>query len=124
MVRIDKYLWAVRQYKTRTMAGDACRGGKVKLNGMSVKASRELRVGDIIEIATIGLVKKIKVLELLNNRVGAPKVPEYMEDLTPQDVIEQAKLVRQTNYEKRDRGIGRPTKRDRRDIEALKKYLM
>ena len=124
MVRIDKYLWAVRQYKTRTMAGDACRGGKVKLNGMSVKASRELKVGDIIEIATIGLVKKIKVLELLNNRVGAPKVPEYMEDLTPQDVIEQAKLVRQANYEKRDRGIGRPTKRDRRDIEALKKYLM
>ena len=124
MVRIDKYLWAVRQYKTRTMAGDACRGGKVKLNGTSVKASRELKVGDIIEIATIGLVKKIKVLELLNNRVGAPKVPEYMEDLTPQDVIEQAKLVRQANYEKRDRGIGRPTKRDRRDIEALKKYLM
>jgi len=124
MVRIDKYLWAVRQYKTRTMAGDACRGGKVKLNGMSVKASRELKVGDIIEVATPGLVKKIKVIELLNNRVGAPKVPEYMEDLTPQDVIEQAKLVRQTNYEKRDRGIGRPTKRDRRDIEALKKYLM
>ncbi|MCL2413735.1 MAG: RNA-binding S4 domain-containing protein [Bacteroidales bacterium] len=124
MVRIDKYLWAVRQYKTRTMAGDACRGGKIKLNGMSVKASRELKVGDIIEVATPGLVKKIKVLELLNNRVGAPKVSEYMEDLTPQDVIEQAKLVRQTNYEKRDRGIGRPTKRDRRDIEALKKYLM
>jgi len=124
MVRIDKYLWAVRQYKTRTMAGDACRGGKVKLNGTSVKASRELKVGDIIEVATPGLIKKIKVLELLNNRVGAPKVPEYMEDLTPQDVIEQAKLIRQTNYEKRDRGIGRPTKRDRRDIEALKKYLM
>ncbi|MCL2412536.1 MAG: RNA-binding S4 domain-containing protein [Bacteroidales bacterium] len=124
MVRIDKYLWAVRQYKTRTMAGDACRGGKVKLNGQSVKASRELKVGDIIEVATPGIVKKIKVLELLNNRVGAPKVPEYMEDLTPQEAIDQAKLVRQTNYEKRDRGIGRPTKRDRRDIEALKKYLM
>ncbi|MDR1950936.1 MAG: RNA-binding S4 domain-containing protein [Bacteroidales bacterium] len=123
MIRIDKYLWAVRQYKTRTMAGDACRGGKIKLNGLPVKASRELKVGDIIEISTIGLVKKIKVLELLNNRVGAPKVPEYMEDLTPQEDIDQAKLVRQTNYEKRDRGLGRPTKRDRRDIEALKKYL-
>ena len=124
MVRIDKYLWAVRQYKTRTMAGDACRGGKIKLNGLPVKASRELKVGDIIEVSTPGLIRKIKVLELLNNRVGAPKVAEYMEDLTPQESIEQAKLVRQTNYEKRDRGLGRPTKRDRRDIDALKKYLL
>jgi ribosome-associated heat shock protein Hsp15 len=106
------------------MAGSACHGGKIKLNGMSVKPSREIKTGDIIEISTSGLVKKIKVLELLNNRVGAPKVPEYMEDLTPLEDIEQAKLVRQTNYEKRDRGLGRPTKRDRRDIEALKKYLM
>jgi ribosome-associated heat shock protein Hsp15 len=124
MVRIDKYLWSIRQFKTRTMAGSACHGGKIKLNGMPVKPSRELKIGDIIEISTPGLIKKIKVLELLNNRVGAPKVPEYMEDLTPQDIIDQAKLVRQTNYEKRDRGLGRPTKRDRRDIEALKKYLI
>jgi len=123
MIRIDKYLWAVRQFKTRTMAGDACRGGKVKLNGAPIKASREIKVGDTIEIATPGLTKIIKVLELLNNRVGAPKVPEFIQDITPQDAIDQAKLVRQTNFEKRDRGIGRPTKRDRRDIEALKKYL-
>ncbi len=124
MIRIDKFLWAVRQYKTRTMAGDACRGGKVKLNGQPIKASRELKVGDIIEISTSGLVKKIKVTTLLNNRVGAPKVAEYIEDLTPPEAIEQAQLVRQSNYEKRDRGLGRPTKRDRRDIEALKKYLI
>jgi len=124
MIRIDKYLWAVRQFKTRTMAGDACRGGKVKLNGAPIKASREIKVGDTIEIATPGLTKVIKVLELLNNRVGAPKVPEFIQDITPQDAIDQAKLVRQTNFEKRDRGIGRPTKRDRRDIEALKKYLV
>ena len=123
MVRIDKYLWAIRQYKTRTMAGDACRGGKIKINGQPVKASRELKVGDIIEVSTPGLIKKIRVLDLLNNRVGAPKVADYMQDLTPQDAIEQATLVRRTNYEKRDRGAGRPTKRDRRDIEALKKYL-
>jgi len=124
MIRIDKYLWAVRQFKTRTMAGDACRGGKVRLNGAPIKASREIKVGDTIEIATPGLTKVIKVLELLNNRVGAPKVPEFIQDITPQDAIDQAKLVRQTNFEKRDRGIGRPTKRDRRDIEALKKYLV
>jgi ribosome-associated heat shock protein Hsp15 len=124
MVRIDKYLWAIRQYKTRTMAGDACRGGKVKLNGQPVKASRELKIGDIIEVSTPGLIKKIKVTELLSNRVGAPKVAEYMQDLTPQEAIDKAALIRQTNYEKRDRGLGRPTKRDRRDIEALKKYLM
>ena len=105
------------------MAGDACRGGKVRLNGAPIKASREIKVGDTIEIATPGLTKVIKVLELLNNRVGAPKVPEFIQDITPQDAIDQAKLVRQTNFEKRDRGIGRPTKRDRRDIEALKKYL-
>ncbi len=124
MVRIDKYLWAIRQYKTRTMAGDACRGGKIKLNGQPVKASKELKTGDIIEISTPGLVRKIRVTELLNNRVNASKVAEYRDDLTPQEAIDQAQQIRQANYEKRDRGLGRPTKRDRRDIEALKKYLM
>lgn len=124
MIRIDKYLWAVRQYKTRTLAGDACRGGKVKLNGQPIKASRELKVGDIIEISTSGLTRKIRVIALLNNRVGPPKVAEYLEDLTPAEAKEQAALIRQSYYEKRDRGLGRPTKRDRRDIEALKKYLI
>ncbi len=121
--RIDKYLWAIRQYKTRTQAGEACRGGKVKINGQTIKASRDVKVGDIIDISVSGFVKKIKVLDLLPSRVGAQKLSQYMEDLTPQEDIEQAKMIRQSNYERRARGLGRPTKRDRRDIEELKKYL-
>lgn len=122
-IRIDKYLWAIRQYKTRTQAGEACRGGKVKINGQTIKASRDIKVGDVIEVSTPGLIKKIQVTQILSHRVGAPKVPEYMLDLTPQEAVDQAKIIRQSNFERRDRGLGRPTKRDRRDIEELKKYL-
>ncbi|GHS88764.1 heat-shock protein Hsp15 [Bacteroidia bacterium] len=121
--RIDKYLWTIRQYKTRTQASDACRGGKVKLNGIAVKPSRDIKIGDILELSHPGINKRIKILDIAPSRMGAQKVPLFMEDLTPPEELEQWKQIRQTNYEYRDRGVGRPTKKDRRDIEELKKYL-
>jgi ribosome-associated heat shock protein Hsp15 len=121
--RIDKYLWTVRLFKTRTQAGDACRGGRVKISGTSIKPSHEVKADEIIEVSYGNFSKTIKVIDTTNARVSAPKVPLLMEDLTPPEVIEQARLIRRTNYEYRDHGLGRPTKKDRRDIDALKQWL-
>jgi ribosome-associated heat shock protein Hsp15 len=121
--RIDKYLWTVRLFKTRTQAQDACKGGRVKVAGAAIKPSHEVKFGEIIEISFSGITKTIKVIDTNSSRVGAPKVPLLMEDLTPVELVEQAKLQRQVNHEFRDRGLGRPTKKDRRDIEILKRWL-
>jgi ribosome-associated heat shock protein Hsp15 len=121
--RIDKYLWTVRLFKTRTQAQDACKGGRVKIAGVAAKPAHEVKQNEIIDVSMGQFIKTIKVLDTSNTRVGAPKVSILMEDLTPVEAIEQAKIVRQTNHEFRDRGLGRPTKKDRRDIEALKKWL-
>lgn len=120
LVRIDKWLWAVRLYKTRSQAAEACKSGKVRIEGQHVKASREVKVGDVIEVYSGGLVKKVKVLKAVKNRVGAKLVPGLMEDLTPPEVLERIEMTRKVNFEKRDHGIGRPTKKERRIIEKLK----
>jgi len=120
-VRIDKWLWAVRVFKTRTQAADACKGGKVKMDGLNVKASREVKVGDEIDIQQ-GIIKKsLRVKVAAKNRVSAKLVPDLAEDITPAEEYEKLDMLRQLNHEKRDRGAGRPTKRDRRDIDRLKK---
>jgi ribosome-associated heat shock protein Hsp15 len=119
-IRIDKWLWAVRLYKTRTQASDACRGGKVKMDGQNVKPSREIRIGEEIEVQLGIIRKKITVKAILKNRVGAKLVDDYVEDLTPVEEYEKLDMLKQLNYEKRDRGIGRPTKKNRRDINKLK----
>ena len=119
-IRIDKWLWAVRLFKTRTQASDACRGGKVKIDGQNVKPSRDIKVGEEIEVQ-MGIVrKKVGVKAILKNRVGAKLVENYMEDLTPTEEYEKLDMLKQLNYEKRDRGTGRPTKKNRRDISKLK----
>ena len=119
-VRIDKWLWAVRAFKTRAQASEACRGGKIKIAGQNAKPSREVSAGDIINVQS-GIVKKtLKVLKPVRNRVAAKFVAELAEDLTPAAEYEKLDLLRQLNSEKRDRGAGRPTKRDRRDISKLK----
>ena len=119
-IRIDKWLWTVRVFKTRTQAADACKGGKVKIGGQNVKASREIKAGEILEIQ-LGILKKvIKVKQLVKNRVGAKLVPDLIEDLTPVEEYEKMDLLRQLNHEKRDRGAGRPTKKERRDLGKLK----
>jgi len=120
VIRIDKWLWAVRLFKTRTQASDACRGGKVKMDGQNVKPSRDIRVGEEIEVQTGAIRKKVAVKAILKNRVGAKLVDDYMEDLTPPEEYEKLDMLKQLNYEKRDRGTGRPTKKNRREINKLK----
>jgi len=119
-LRIDKWLWAVRIFKTRTLAGDACRAGKVKMDGFAVKPSRILKIGDIISVSIGPLNKKVKVIALAHNRVSAKLVPGLLEDLTPPEEYERIKFMQELNAEKRDRGTGRPTKKERRLIDRLK----
>lgn len=119
-IRIDKYLWAVRLYKTRNIATDACRSGRVKLNGLPVKPSHEISVGEIYELNIEQTHRTVQVKELLANRVGAKLVENYLTDLTPPEEYERIQMARQYGFEHRDRGAGRPTKRDRREIEEFK----
>ncbi len=119
-IRIDKYLWAVRLFKTRSMATDPLRAGRIKLNGMPVKPSHEISVGEIYEVNIEQMHRTVQVKELLANRVGAKLVENYLTDLTPQEEYERIQMARQYSFEKRDRGAGRPTKRDRREIEQFK----
>ncbi len=117
--RLDRWLWAVRQFKTRTLATEACRGGKVRIRDEKVKPSYGVKVGEIVEIQSGPITKRIEVLGLIDKRVGAKLVSEFSADLTPPEEYE---LLRQTAAQKvlrRDRGLGRPTKRDRREIERL-----
>jgi ribosome-associated heat shock protein Hsp15 len=119
-VRIDKWLWASRVFKTRTLAGEACRAGKVKIEGQSVKPSREIKLGDVVEVRLTHMAKTLEVKQLLKNRISAKQVPEVYADLTPAEEYERVQLMREFNYERRDRGIGRPTKKERRLIDRLK----
>ena len=119
-IRIDKYLWAVRLYKTRSIATDACRSGRVKLNGLPVKPSHEISVGEIYELNIEQTHRTVQVKELLANRVGAKLVENYLTDLTPPEEYERIQMARQYGFEHRDRGAGRPTKRDRHEIEEFK----
>lgn len=119
-IRIDKWLWATRIFKTRTQAGDACKGGKVRINDSTVKPSREIKVNEIITIQLGPFKKTVQVMALLKNRVGAKLVPDYLKDLTPQEEYDKLKMRNEMNHESRERGLGRPTKRQRRLIDFLK----
>lgn len=120
-VRIDKWLWTVRLFKTRSMATDACNAGKVKLNGTNIKPSRDVRVNEVYEVHIGSLNKTLRVLGAPKSRVGAPLVPEYMEDMTPQEEYDRMKTLH--TYEYRPHGLGRPTKRDRRQLEYIKQQF-
>jgi ribosome-associated heat shock protein Hsp15 len=120
-IRIDKWLWAVRIFKTRSMASDECRAGKVKMGGHSVKPSREIRTGDEISVQMGIYIKTVRVLGLIHNRVSAHLVPQFMEDLTPAEEYEKMKTQQEMKTEFRPRGLGRPTKKERRLIDRLKK---
>lgn len=121
-VRIDKWLWAVRLFKTRSQATDACKSGKIKIESKTVKASREVKIGETISFNKDHINRTVKVKELLKNRVGAKLVEIYMQDLTPQEEYDKQKILRSGSFEYRDRGEGRPTKRERRDIDKLKDF--
>ncbi len=117
--RIDKWLWAIRIYKTRTLASDACAAGKIKIDGDSVKASYMLKVGQTVHINKQGEKLILKSIKLIEKRVGAPLALLCYEDLTPPEEKEKLKFPA-IFYEVRDKGVGRPTKKDRREIDKFK----
>ncbi|HEV8541004.1 MAG TPA: S4 domain-containing protein [Verrucomicrobiae bacterium] len=119
-VRIDKWLWAVRLYKTRALAAEACRGGHVRVGGQHVKASRLVRVSELISARAGDVTRTVKVTALLENRVGPKLVPNFLEDLTPASEYLRALQVKQSlNVPQRPKGSGRPTKKERRELEKL-----
>ncbi len=118
-VRIDKYLWAVRLFKTRSQAAEACKKGKVLINELPVKPSREIKQNELFELKKSPVVYKYRVKQLLKNRVGAKLVADYLEDLTPADELYKLDVEKNMPYFKREKGTGRPTKKDRRDIDRL-----
>lgn len=122
-LRIDKFLWAVRIFKTRTLAADACSKGQITINDMTVKSSRHVNVGEIIIVRKPPMVHTYEVKGLLHTRLSAEKVKEYITELTPDEEFRKVELMQLQKNEVRDRGTGRPTKRDRRDIERLKGNL-
>jgi ribosome-associated heat shock protein Hsp15 len=119
-LRIDKYLWAIRIFKTRTLAADACKAGRVKLDSQNIKPSHEVKVGEIYQVSKGPDRKVLKVTGLLENRVDAKTSVEFYQDMTPVEQTQAFKSMFQAPILKRDRGTGRPTKRDRREIDGLK----
>ena len=118
-VRIDKYLWSIRVFKTRSEATVACNGGKVRLNGSDVKPSKAVKPGDVIVVRKGAVTYTYKVLALIDKRQGPKLVPEYVENQTPQSELDKLRAPVETFFLKRDRGTGRPTKKDRRQIDNL-----
>jgi ribosome-associated heat shock protein Hsp15 len=116
MTRIDKYLWAVRLFKTRSIASEQCKSQKVLVNDEPVKASRELKMGDILKVKKDTAVFSCRILDLLDKRVGAPLVKNYIENITPQDQLEKQKEYLNAKKEFRDFTFGKPSKTDRRKL--------
>ena len=118
--RIDKWLWAVRIFKTRAIATKACSGGKVKIDVTAVKASRKIQAGDVIQVRK-GVIKFMyKVLKIAEKRMGAKLVPDFLEDMTPEEELAKLKSAKKQPIQTREKGQGRPTKRERRKIDQLR----
>ena len=118
-VRVDKWLWAVRIFKTRSIATDACKKGRVSIAGTSVKPSRLVQRGEVISVRKPPIEYSFRVLDLLGHRVGAKLVPQYMENVTPASQYEILELQRISGFVDRAKGLGRPTKKDRRDLDQI-----
>jgi ribosome-associated heat shock protein Hsp15 len=118
-IRIDKYLWAVRVYKTRSIATDEINKGRVLIDNVSVKASRKVKAGETIIVRKPPILHTFRVKALLEKRVSASLVPQYLEDLTPAQELEKREMARIGMNFIRERGTGRPTKKDRREIDRL-----
>jgi ribosome-associated heat shock protein Hsp15 len=118
-IRVDKWLWAVRIFKTRSQATEACKKGRIQIREQSVKPSRILKVNDIIQVKKPPVVYSYKVNGLLAKRLSARLVKDYVEDITPEQELDKLK-VRETFFISRDKGSGRPTKKERRTIDKLR----
>ncbi len=119
-VRVDKWLWAMRVFKTRTISTDACKKGRVSISGSAVKPSRTIKVGDVIDVRKPPVTYTFRVKALTENRLGARLVPEYLENITPQSQYELLEMTRISGFVDRRKGLGRPTKRDGREISKFK----
>ncbi len=118
-VRIDKWIWAVRIFKTRTIAADACKKGRVMIGDVIAKPSRMVKVGDVVSVRKPPVTYSFKVLALTENRLGAKLVPEYMENVTPQSQLDLLDVVRISGFIDRRKGLGRPTKREGRELSRF-----
>lgn len=118
-VRIDKFIWAVRLYKTRSLAAEECGKGRVQLNGAPVKPSRMVRVGDVVDVTKPPVTYSYKVLQIADKRMGAKLVPDFVKDITTAEQIEVLEMHKLSYALGRKKGSGRPTKRERRDIDKL-----
>ncbi len=119
-LRVDKYLWAIRLFKTRSQAADACDNGKVKILGTNIKASKTVNLGDVYDVKAEGRKWVIKVTGLLEKRAAYPEAIKHYEDVTPPEDLDVVKFQASSfNTGKRLSKVGRPTKRDRRDIEGF-----
>lgn len=118
-MRVDKYLWCVRYYKTRTQATTACKKGHVRVNQENVKPSRDVYATDIVEFRKDQINYKITINDLPQNRVGAKLVDLYRTDITPKEQFEAKELLKYSKDYYRKKGAGRPTKKDRRDIDGF-----
>lgn len=123
-VRIDKWLWSVRIFKSRTIATDACKSGKIKIDGVTVKPSYLVSRGEEIEVRKEGFNLRFRVVDLIEKRVGAPIAQKCYEDLTPEEELQKynAWFIGKAAPEKREKGAGRPTKRERREIDQFKRW--
>jgi len=121
-VRIDKWLWAVRIFKTRSKATDACRKGRILVDDMPVKPSREVHTGEIVKVKRATVTRSYKVLNMAEKRMSAAAVIEYVEDVTPAEELEILKIQKQMRWSSRRKGKGRPTKKERRDLDNFFNY--
>ena len=117
--RIDKWLWAARIFKTRTIAAEACKKGRISINGAQAKPARMIKPGDIINVKKSPITYSFKVLQAIEKRVGAKLVPEIMENVTSPEQYELLEMSKISGFIDRARGTGRPTKKDRRSLDEL-----
>lgn len=118
--RVDKWLWAMRVFKTRTIATEACKKGRVSIGGVAVKPSRCIKEGDVIDVKKPPITYSFRVLKVTGNRLGAKLVPEYLENVTAPEQYELLEMTRISGFVDRRKGLGRPTKRDSRELSRFK----
>lgn len=123
-VRVDKWLWAVRVFKTRTVATEACKKGRVMIDGVAVKPSRAVKPGDVVQVKKSPVTYSFKVLAVTQNRLGAKLVPEYMENVTPRSQLDLLDVVKISGFIDRRKGLGRPTKREGRELQEFTEQYM
>ena len=117
--RIDKWMWAARIFKTRTIAAEACKKGRVSINGAQAKPARMVKPGDVVQVRKPPVTYSFKVLQAIEKRVGAKLVPEIMENVTPREQYELLEMSRISGFVNRAKGTGRPTTKDRRDLDEF-----